>query len=97
MLVPWSFNTVQCESDYLWGNRSGGSPISFIYLLDLLLYTSINLMQSFRINRLLHACLLHARLLHDYDVTHISSIDHFATSISLREHANERYADRFDV
>ena len=23
--------------------------------------------------------------------------DRFATSISLREHANERYADRFDV
>ena len=54
-------------------------------------------MQSFRINRLLHACLLHARLLHDCDVTHISSIGRFATSISLREHANERYADRFDV
>ena len=32
-------------------------------------------------NRLLHACLLHARLLHGCDVTHISSI--FATSISL--------------
>ena len=50
-------------------------------------------MQSFRINRLLHACLLHARLLHDCDVTHISSIGRFATSISLCEHANERYTD----
>ena len=50
-------------------------------------------MQSFRNNRVLHACLLHARLLHDCDVTHISSIDHFATSISLCEHANERYAE----
>ena len=48
-------------------------------------------MQSFRNNRLLHACLLHARLLHGCDVTHISSIGRFATSISLREHANERY------
>ena len=27
-------------------------------------------MQSFHNNRLLHACLLHARLLHDCDVTH---------------------------
>ena len=54
-------------------------------------------MQSFHNNRLLHACLLHARLLHDCDVTHISSIGRFATSISLREHANERYADRFDA
>ena len=44
-------------------------------------------------NRLLHACLLHARLLHGCDVTHISSIGRFATSISLREHANERYVD----
>ena len=41
----------------------------------------------------MHACLLHARLLHDCDVTHISSIGRFATSISLREHANERYAE----
>ena len=45
-------------------------------------------MQSFHNNRLLHACLLH-----DCDVTHISSIGRFATSISLREHANERYAE----
>ena len=44
-------------------------------------------MQSFHNNRLLHACLLHARLLH------ISSIGRFATSISLREHANEHYAE----
>ena len=50
-------------------------------------------MQSFHNNRLLHACLLHARLLHGCDVTHISSIGRFATSISLREHANERYAE----
>ena len=50
-------------------------------------------MKSFHNNRLLHACLLHARLLHDCDVTHISSIGRFATSISLREHANERYAE----
>ena len=50
-------------------------------------------MQSFHNNRLLHACLLHDRLLHDCDVTHISSIGRFATWISLREHANERYAD----
>ena len=49
-------------------------------------------MQSFHNNRLLHACLLHARLLHGCDVTHISSIGRFATSISLHEHANERYA-----
>ena len=42
-------------------------------------------MQSFHNNRLLHA-----RLLHGCDVTHISSICCFATSISLREHANER-------
>ena len=49
-------------------------------------------MQWFHNNRLLHACLLHARLLHACDVTHISSIGRFATSISLREHANERYA-----
>ena len=49
-------------------------------------------MQSFHNNRLLHACLLHARLLHGCDVTHIASIGRFATSISLREHANERYA-----
>ena len=41
--------------------------------------------------------LLHARLLHDCDVTHISIIGRVATSISLREHANEPYADRFDV
>ena len=45
-------------------------------------------MQSFRINRLLHA-----RLLHGCDVTHISSIGRFETSISLREHTNERYVD----
>ena len=45
-------------------------------------------MQSFRNNRLLHACLLHG-----CDVTHISSIGRFATSISLRERANERYAE----
>ena len=45
-------------------------------------------MQSFHNNRLLHA-----RLLHGCDVTHISSIGRFATSISLREHANERYAE----
>ena len=44
-------------------------------------------------NRLLHACLLHARLLHGCDVTHISSIGRVATSISLREHANKRYVD----
>ena len=44
-------------------------------------------------NRLLHACLLHARLLHGCDVTYISSIGRFATSISLREYANERYVD----
>ena len=50
-------------------------------------------MQSFHNNRLLHACLLHARLLHGCDVTHISSIGRFATSISLRQHANERYAE----
>ena len=50
-------------------------------------------MQSFRNNRLLHACLLHARLLHGCDVTHISSLGRFATSISLRERANERYAE----
>ena len=50
-------------------------------------------MQSFHNNRLLHACLLHVRLLHGCDVTHISSIGRFATSISLREHANERYAE----
>ena len=50
-------------------------------------------MQSFHNNRLLHACLLHARLLHGCDVTHISSIGRFATSISLRKHANERYAE----
>ena len=50
-------------------------------------------MQPFHNNRLLHACLLHARLLHGCDVTHISSIGRFATSISLREHANERYAE----
>ena len=50
-------------------------------------------MQSFHNNRLLHTCLLHARLLHDCDVTHISSIGRFATSISLREHANEHYAE----
>ena len=50
-------------------------------------------MQSFHNNRLLHACLLHARLLHGCDVTHISSIGRFSTSISLREHANERYAE----
>ena len=37
--------------------------------------------------------LLHARLLHGCGVTHISSIGRFATSISLREHANERYVD----
>ena len=43
--------------------------------------------------RLMHACLLHARLLHGCDATHISSIGHFATSISLREHANELYVD----
>ena len=41
----------------------------------------------------MHACLLHARLLHGCDVTHISSRCRFATSISLREHANERYAE----
>ena len=35
--------------------------------------------QSFHNNRLLHTCLLHARLLHDCDVTHISSIGRFAT------------------
>ena len=46
-------------------------------------------MQSFHNNRLLHACLLHARLLHGCDVTHISRKGHFSTSISLREHANE--------
>ena len=45
-------------------------------------------MQSFHNNRVLHACLLH-----DCDVTHISSIGRFATSISLCEHANERYAE----
>ena len=47
-------------------------------------------MQSFHIgpNRLLHACLLHG-----CDVTHISSIGRFATLISLREHANERYVN----
>ena len=45
-------------------------------------------MQSFHNNRLLHA-----RLLHGCDVTHISSIGRFATSISLRQHANERYAE----
>ena len=50
-------------------------------------------MQSFHNNRLLHACLLHARLLHGCDVTHISSIGRLATSISLRQHANERYAE----
>ena len=50
-------------------------------------------MQSFHNNRLLHARLLHARLLHDCDVKHIASIGRFATSISLREHANERYAE----
>ena len=50
-------------------------------------------MQSFRNNRSLHACLLHARLLHGCDVTHISSIGRFATSISLCERANERYAE----
>ena len=49
-------------------------------------------MQSFHNNHLLHACLLHARLLHGCDVTHIFSIGCFATSISLRQHANERYA-----
>ena len=50
-------------------------------------------MQSFHNNRLLHACLLHARLLHGCDVTHIFSIGRFATSISLHQHANERYAE----
>ena len=50
-------------------------------------------MQSFHNNRVLHARLLHARLLHDCDVTYISSIGRFATSISLREHANEHYAE----
>ena len=37
--------------------------------------------------------LLHARLLHDCDVTHISSIGRVAISISLREHANECSAE----
>ena len=50
-------------------------------------------MELFHNNRLLHSCLLHARLLHDCDITHISRIGRFATSISLREHANERYAE----
>ena len=54
-------------------------------------------MQSFHNNRLLYACLLHARLLHGCDVTHISSIGRFATSISLREHANERYAECLEM
>ena len=50
-------------------------------------------MKTVSYNRLLHACLLHARLLHDC----CDRSDRFANSISLREHANERYADRFDV
>ena len=49
-------------------------------------------MQSFHNNRLLHVCLLHAHLLYGCDVTYIASIGRFATSISLREHANKRYA-----
>ena len=71
--------------------------IKFIAIISIIIYLyKIAIlhhgMQSFHNNRLLHACLLHARLLHGCDVTHIASIGRFATSISLREHANERYA-----
>ena len=72
------------------------SAITCVIVIIIYLYEIAILhhgMQSFHNNRLLHACLLHARLLHGCDVTHISSIDRFATSISLREHANERYAE----
>ena len=34
----------------------------------------------------MYACLLHARLLHDSDVTHISSIDRFVYNNSVIEH-----------
>ena len=69
--------------------------IQIIYIIIYLYKIAIlhHGMQSFHNNCLLHACLLHARLLHGCDVTHISSIGRFATSISLREHANERYAE----
>ena len=63
--------------------------IIYLYKIAILHYG----MQSFHIIVYLHACLLHARLLHGCDVTHISSIGHFATSISLREHANEPFVD----
>ena len=75
-----------------FSDLSEKSIIIYLYKIAILHHG----MQSFRVNRLLHACLLHARLLHGCDVTHISSIGRFATSISLREHANERYAARDD-
>ena len=65
-----------------------------IYLYKIAIFH--HLMQSFRINRLLHAwCLLHDCWRHSQicDVMHILA----ATSISLHDHANERYADLFDV
>ena len=70
-------------------HASGNIIIIYLYKIAILHHG----MQSFRNNRLLHACLLHARLLHGCDVTHISSIGRFAISISLRERANERYAE----
>ena len=74
-----------------WSTKTSQVITIIIYLYKIaILHHGI---QSFHNNRLLHACLLHARLLHGCDVTHISSIGRFATSISLREHANERYAE----
>ena len=54
-------------------------------------------MQSFRINRVYCTPVVYCTIA---DVMHIfvtSRISPAATSISLRDHANERYADRFDV
>ena len=82
-----------CKIHMEWINLLKTKEINIIIIYLYKIAILHHWMQSFHNNRLLHACLLHARLLHGCDVTHISSIGRFATSISLREHANERYAE----
>ena len=98
--APHAHDAHFAYSKYItFGNTTFSNPYLYFCIYQILLIYLYKIailhhgMQSFHNNRLLHACLLHARLLHGCDVTHISSIGRFATSISLREHANERYAE----